>query len=951
MGTRELILLVLISTQTLLVSVQSQTNSLDFTALKALKDAWKNIPPSWVGTDPCGSKWDGIGCTNSRITTITLASMGIGGQLTGDIASMVELLTLDLSYNPDMSGPIPPLIGSLKKLTTLILQGCSFSGQIPDTIGSLPQLYTLSLNSNKLTGQIPPSLGSLSNLYWLDLAENSLSGTIPISNATSPGLDQLFSTKHFHFGRNQLSGTIPPQLFNSNMSLIHLLFENNLLSGSIPSTIGLLSHLEVLRLDRNGLSGNVPLNITGLTGVHEFYLSNNQLTGPIPNLGSLVGLNYLDLSNNSFDVSTFPSWYSSLSSLTTLTMENTQLIGQVPSAVFSIPQLQSVVLRNNKLNGTLDVGSGTSNQLQLVDLQNNSIGAFTDRPGIRFQIILSGNPICDGDVKTYCSPPQSGPPYSSPTNNCIPPTCSLADQASSPNCQCSYPYTGNINLRAPSFAGIGNSTIYAILQNSIMSSLNNFGLPVDSVSLSNPTRNIDYLVIKLAVFPSGSDRFNRTGILSIGFALSNQTYKPPPIFGPYLFGASPYKYFEVATASSKLNTGIIIGAVVGGFVLVVLAILAGVYAFRQKKRAEKADKQNNPFAAWNPDKSSGSIPQLKGTKAFTFEQMKKYSSNFSEVNEIGTGGYGKVYRGTLPDGKMVAIKRAMKGSMQGAVEFKSEIELLSRVHHKNVVSLVGFCFDQSEQMLVYEYIANGPLKDSLTGKSGFKLDWMRRLRIALGAARGLQYLHELADPPIIHRDIKSNNILLDDRLNAKVADFGLSKAVGDPDQTHISTQVKGTLGYMDPEYYMTNQLTDKSDVYSFGVTLLELITAKQPIEKGKYIVKEVRQRMDKTKALYDIQEVIDPLLLGTTLKGLERFVEVAMRCVMDTGAERPTMGQIVKEIESIMQLAGINPDYESSSTTTSATYEGTSQPFTHPYGDESLFMYSGVFPPSSLEPK
>ncbi|GMP63488.1 hypothetical protein CsSME_00025151 [Camellia sinensis var. sinensis] len=271
--------------------------------------------------------------------------------------------------------------------------------------------------------------------------------------------------------------------------------------------------------------------------------------------------------------------------------------------------------------------------------------------------------------------------------------------------------------------------------------------------------------------------------------------------------------------------------------------------------------------------------------------------------------------------------------MQGGLEFKSELELLSRVHHKNVVSLVGYCFEQGEQVLVYEYIANGTLKDSLSGKSGIRLDWMKRLQIALGAASGLQYLHELANPPIIHRDIKSNNILLDEYLNAKVSDFGLSKSLLYSENCHITTQVKGTMGYLDPEYCMTQQLTEKSDVYAFGVLMIELITAKQPIEKGKYIVREVGQKMDKAKDLYDLHEILDPNILGTALTGLEKFVDLAMRCV-EEGAGRPTMGEVVKEIENIMQIAGWKLNVDTVST--SVGFEGISN---HPYSEESLIIY------------
>ncbi|GLJ34402.1 hypothetical protein SUGI_0691650 [Cryptomeria japonica] len=249
------------------------------------------------------------------------------------------------------------------------------------------------------------------------------------------------------------------------------------------------------------------------------------------------------------------------------------------------------------------------------------------------------------------------------------------------------------------------------------------------------------------------------------------------------------------------------------------------------------------------------------------------TSNFCESNGVGSGGYGKVYKTLLPEGEMVAIKRAQQGSLQGGTEFKNEIELLFRVHHKNLVELIGFCTEQEEQMLVYEYIPNGTLRQNLIGES--KLDRARRLQIALGSAKGLNYRHELTNPPIIHGDVKSCNILLDENLNAKVADFGLSKLVADGGvdaggKSHVSTQVKGTLGYLDPEYSMTRQLSEKSDVYSFGNVLLELITARLPIEGGKYIVRLVKEALESG--------------------GIE------------LGTERPTMREVVKDLESIVEI-------------------------------------------------
>ncbi|KAL2477666.1 Leucine-rich repeat protein kinase family protein [Forsythia ovata] len=846
--------------------IAARTNQDDFAAILSLKNTWENVPPSWVGADPCENKWEGIGCINSRVVYITLSSFNLSGQLSSDIQELAELQTLDLSYNKGLIGPLPPSIGNMKKLSILILVGCGFSGRIPSSIGSLQDLVFLSLNSNRFIGGIPPSIGLLSKLDWLDLADNMLSGTIPVSKGNTSGLDKLVKTKHFHFGKNQLSGEIPPQLFSSDMTLIHLLLENNLLTGNIPSTLGLVQSLEVVRLDKNSLSGSVPPNLNNLTSVQELFLANNKLTGPLPNLTGMTSLNYVDLSNNSFAVSDVPPWFSTLQSLTTLIMEDTQIQGQLPDSMFSPFQLQTVVLKNNKIKGTLNIGSSHSNQLQLIDLRYNLIDAFTQRAGYSVQIVcrLADNPIClEGGTEKYCSIPQ--PPntsYSIPSKNCTAYRCSSDYQISSPTCKCAYPYTGTIVFRAPSFSNLGNSSIFASLYEDLILTFQSKNLPVESVSLSNPTKNLDdYLVLNLLVFPSGQNYFNRTAISGIGFVLSNQTFKPSDEFGPFYFDGENYGYLDLATGSSKSSSSaIIIGAAVGGSILFLLLLIAGVYAFRQKRRAEVASKKNDPFASWDPNTNNGGVPQLKGARIFSFEELKKYTNNFSEVNDVGSGGYGKVYRGTLSNGQLVAIKRAQQGSLQGGLEFKTEIELLSRVHHKNVVSLVGFCFEQGEQMVVYEYIANGTLKDSLSGRSGIRLDWMRRLRIALGAARGLQYLHDLANPPIIHRDIKSTNILLDERLNAKVADFGLSKLMGEPEKGHVTTQVKGTMGYLDPEYYMTQQLTEKSDVYGFGVLLLELLTARNPIEKGKYIVREVKLAMDKTKEMYNLQQILDPVI-------------------------------------------------------------------------------------------
>lgn len=920
------------------------TDSRDTVALESLKSEWENTPPSWgTSTDPCGTPWEGVTCNNSRVTALRLSTMGLKGRLGGDIGGLTELKSLDLSFNKDLIGSISPALGNLQNLNILILAGCGFTGEIPEQLGNLAELSFLALNSNNFSGNIPPSLGKLSKLYWLDIADNQLTGSIPVSTSTTSGLDQLLEAKHFHFNKNQLSGTISPKLFSSEMVLIHILFDGNKLSGSIPSTLGLVKTLEVLRLDRNSLIGTVPPELSNLTHLNELHLANNRLTGPLPNLTPLSSLNYVDLSSNSFDSSEAPEWFSTLQSLTTLIVEYGSIQGAVPQGVFSLRQIQQIKLRNNEFNDTLDMGDKIGQQLQLVDLQTNNISHFTLGSGYTKTLLLIGNPVCstDGTLSNtnYCLlQNQPVETYSTSLSNCGGKSCPPEEKLSPQSCECAFPFEGTLYFRAPSFRALSNVTLFHSLEMSLWLKL---GLTPGSVSIQHPFFNVDdYLQMQLALFPPDGKYFNRSDIQRIGFYLTNQTYKPPHEFGPFYFIASPYD-FSVDARGHSVSLAVIIGVAVGCSLLVLGLIGVGIYAIRQKKRAEKAIGLSRPFASWVPSgDDSGGAPQLKGARWFSYGELKKCTSNFSMSNEVGSGGYGKVYRGVLVDGQVVAIKRARQGSTQGGLEFKTEIELLSRVHHKNLLGLVGFCFEQGEQMLVYEFMPNGTLRDSLCGKSGITIDWKRRLRIALGSARGLTYLHELASPPIIHRDIKSTNILLDEHLNAKVADFGLSKLMSDSEKGHVSTQVKGTLGYLDPEYYMTQQLTEKSDVYSFGVVMLELLTAKLPIEKGKYVVREVRTLMNKTnEEFYGLKPLMDSNLTNnnatTSIIGFGKFIDLAMQCVEEAADERPTMSEVVKTIENILKNDGINTNTTSASSSATEFAASKTAP-KHPYNDHVM---------------
>ncbi|XP_028078667.1 probable LRR receptor-like serine/threonine-protein kinase At1g06840 [Camellia sinensis] len=310
----------------------------------------------------------------------------------------------------------------------------------------------------------------------------------------------------------------------------------------------------------------------------------------------------------------------------------------------------------------------------------------------------------------------------------------------------------------------------------------------------------------------------------------------------------------VIPSKSRIGKGALAGIVVGTFAgAVILSAVVSLLMWRLHM---------NKYATVSKRRRLSKITiKIAGVKDFSYQEMALVTNNFDASSQVGQGRYGKVYKGILADGTVVAIKRALEGSLQGEKEFLTEIELLSRLHHRNLVSLLGFCDEEGEQMLVYEFMSNSALRDHLSSAAKEPPGFAMRLRIALGSSKGILYLHTEADPPIFHRDVKASNILLDSKFTAKVVNFGLSRLTPVPDiqgktPGHVSTVVKGTPGYVDPEHFLTHKLTDKSDVCSLGVVFLELLTGMHPISHGKNIVRELRME----DILY-YKDLFDPIAL------------------------------------------------------------------------------------------
>ncbi|KAJ4771482.1 Leucine-rich repeat protein kinase family protein [Rhynchospora pubera] len=286
-------------------------------------------------------------------------------------------------------------------------------------------------------------------------------------------------------------------------------------------------------------------------------------------------------------------------------------------------------------------------------------------------------------------------------------------------------------------------------------------------------------------------------------------------------------------------------------------------------------------------------------RRFSYNDLIRITNNFQ--NNIGTGGFGSVYVGELENGTQVAVKRRSDSSSQGVKEFLAEAQNLTRVHHKNLVSLIGYCTDRDCMALVYEYVKEGTLQEKLTDNAR-PLTWKQRVRIAMESALGLEYLHKACNPPLIYRDVKTSNILLNVNLEAKIADFGLSRAFNNGISSHVSTAILGTPGYLDPEYYSLYQLSEKSDVFSFGIVLLEIITGQPPIigsPEGGHVTHWVSEKLSRG----DIQSIIDPRMHGQyDINSVWKVTDLARKCTENSSANRPTMDVVVMELKESLDL-------------------------------------------------
>ncbi|KAI4388670.1 hypothetical protein MLD38_000978 [Melastoma candidum] len=730
-----------------------------------------------------------------------------GGFPWGSLVNMKKLVILSVGDNNFDDSPFPEEVLELMDLNWLYLSNCSIQGMIPPGVGKLTKLANLELSMNSITGEIPKEMGNLVNLWQLELYKNGLTGKFPAGMRNLTKLENFDASLNYLEGdlselkyltnlvslqlyMNDFSGEIPAE-FGSFQKLVNLSLYANRLTGPLPEMLGSWAEFDFIDVSenfltgtippymcqrgkmtellvlQNKLSGNIPATYSNCTTLTRFRVSNNSLTGVVPpGIWGLPNVNIIDLDSNQLDGGVTPD-IQNAKSLDQLFIANNKFSGELPVEISKARSLVAVDLSNNGFSGRLPQSIGELKQLSSLHLENN---------------MFSGS---------------------------IPESLGSCDSVSAVN-------MANNSLSGEMPPSLGSLPVL----NSLNLSNNRLSGPIPS-SLSS---------LRLSLLDLSNNRLTGQIPVSLSIQAYNGSFSGNP-------GLCSYTISSFQRCSFHLGMSKDMRKLIVCFVLlaVLLGISIGLYVCLNRR--ERAHERSLKEESWD----------MKSFQVLSFTEDEILDSIKPE-NLIGRGGSGNVYRVVLDNGKELAVKHIRNAAdcygqkktqstapilgtrAKRSREFDSEAETLSSIRHVNVVKLYCSITSDDSSLLVYEYLPNGSLWDRLHTSRKMELDWETRYEVAVEAAKGLEYLHHGCERPVLHRDVKSSNILLDQHFKPRIADFGLAKILqnsGGKDSTHI---IAGTHGYIAPEYGYTNKVNEKSDVYSFGVVLMELVTGKRPIE-------------------------------------------------------------------------------------------------------------------------
>jgi protein brassinosteroid insensitive 1 len=868
-----------------------------------------------------------------NLVSLSLANNHFYGEIPTWLSTACSsLIELDVSVN-NLSGTVPSVFSACSYLESLNISENNFSGELPiEVFTKMGNLKKLFLSFNDFSGPLPDSLSQLVKLETLDLSSNNFSGSIPsaLCQGTETSLKELF------LQNNLFTGSIPSSLSNCSQ-LVSLDLSFNSLGGTIPSSLGLLSKLRDMIIWLNKLQGEIPQELMYIQTLENLILDFNELTGTIPSgLSNCTNLNWISLSNNKLS-GEIPGWIGQLSKLAILKLSNNSFYGRIPPELGDCKSLIWLDLNTNKLNGTIP---------PVLFKQSGSIGVKYLSQKTYVYIKNDGSKECHGAGNLL--------EFAGIRHEQL-------NRISTRNpCNFTRVYAGKLQ---PTFYHNGSMIFLDISHNMLSGSIpkeigSTMYLYVLNLGHNNISGTIpDELgdIRSLNILDLSSNRLEGTIPPSMT-ALSLLT--EIDLSNNYLSGTIPdMGQFETFQASSfQNNSGLcgyplpkcgedpssssgsqhqkshrrqasLAGSVAMGLLFSLFCIFGLIIvAIETKKRRKKKDVAFDGYVdsrshsgtanvSWMPTGTREALSINLATfenllRRLTFADLVEATNNFNSSSLIGSGGFGDVYKAQLKDGSIVAIKKLIHISGQGDREFTAEMETIGKLNHRNLVPLLGYCKSKEERLLVYEYMRYGSLEDVLHDqkKAGIKLNWAARRKIAIGAARGLAYLHHSCNPHVIHRDMKSSNVLIDENLEARVSDFGMARLMSAMD-THLSVStLAGTPGYVPPEYYQSFRCTTKGDVYSYGVVLLELLTGKRPTDSVDFgdnnLVGWVKQH-----AKLKISDVFDPELMKEDPNleiELLQHLKVACACLDDRHWRRPTMIQVMAMFKEIQAGSGID---------------------------------------------
>ncbi|CAH8314366.1 unnamed protein product [Eruca vesicaria subsp. sativa] len=857
----------------LLLSLLTATSADDGAAMLSLAKSFTPPPSDWSTTSSTGyCNWSGVTCSSSdRVNSISLEDKSLSGALSPEISSLSDLKTISLQRNK-LSGNIPSF-AKLTSLQEIYMDGNLFDSVEPGAFSGLTSLQILSMsdNPNLSPWSFPSELADSTSLTTVYLDNTTISGVLPNI------FDSFASLQKLRLSYNNVTGPLPPSLAKSS---IQYLWINNQLSG---------------------LSGTIEV-LSGMTSLSQVWLQKNHFTGPIPDLSKSENLFDLQLRDNQLtgivSLSLLP-----LGSLKNISLDNNKFQGPLPSFP---PEVEKVTADHNYFCTTK---AGDKCDAQVMNL-------LAVAGGLGYPSMLAeswqGDNACDGWAYVTCD---------------------------------SDGKVVTLNLAKHGFQGFISPQIANLtsLKNVYLND-NNLTGAIPKVLTSMPNLKIidvsnNNLTGEILKFPDPVKFTYKPGNVLLGTDAGDSSKPGNGSKGDGGSGGSSGGSGGGGGGGSKAP--VIVGVIVA--VLVFLAILGFVvYKFVMKKKYGKLRRTDpekaagkvlvsdaasngnggsggygnghggNNFNALNSPSSGDNSERFLlegGSVTIPMEVLRQVTNNFSEANILGRGGFGVVYAGELHDGTKTAVKRMECSAMgnKGMNEFQAEIAVLTKVRHRHLVALLGYCVNGNERLLVYEYMPQGNLGQHLFeyGELGYPpLTWKQRVSIALDVARGVEYLHSLAQQSFIHRDLKPSNILLGDDMRAKVADFGLVKNAPDGKYS-VETRLAGTFGYLAPEYAATGRVTTKVDVYAFGVVLMEMITGRKalddslPDERSHLVTWFRRILINKD----NIPKAIDQTLEADeeTLESIHRVAELAGHCTAREPQQRPDMGHAVNVLGPLVE--------------------------------------------------